>query len=90
MVKLHLLTILSETVAVLLPKNLCVLCLQTEVVKGTLLVTPNAVMFDPNVSDPLVIEKGVEEFGLIAKMDTIISAAIYRDSQAMRDLRLLR
>lgn len=40
-------------------------------------------MFDPNVSNPLVIEKGAEEFGMIAKMDTIMSAAIYHDLEAM-------
>jgi len=57
-------------------------------VKGTLLVTPNAVMFDPNVSDPLVMQNGIEEYGMIAKLDTVVSAAIYRDSQAMQSLRL--
>ena len=53
---------------------------------GTLLVTPNAVMFDPYVCDPLVIEHGVDEYGLIAKLDTLISLAIYRDSEAMHAL----
>ncbi|XP_067929532.1 nuclear receptor coactivator 7-like [Watersipora subatra] len=61
-----------------------------ETVKGTLLVTPNAAMFDPYVSDPLVIERGVEEFGMIAKMDTIVSAAIYKDSKAMHNLQRLK
>ena len=28
------------------------------VVSGTMLVTPNAIMFDPNVLDPLVKERG--------------------------------
>jgi len=40
-------------------------------------------MFDPNLSNPLVIEKGPEEFGMIAKMDTIMSAAIYHDADSM-------
>lgn len=55
-------------------------------IDGVLLVTPNAVMFDPDVSNPLVIEMGAEEFGMIAKMDTIMSAAIYHDLDAMKCL----
>ena len=35
------------------------------VVSGTLLVTPNAIMFDPNVSDTLVIEHGADMYGRI-------------------------
>ncbi|XP_060560372.1 nuclear receptor coactivator 7-like isoform X4 [Ruditapes philippinarum] len=54
------------------------------VVKGTLLVTPNAVMFDPDVSDPLVLEHGAEKYGMIAPMDMIISAAMYHDIAAMK------
>ncbi len=46
---------------------------------GILLVTPNAVMFDPNVSDPLVMERGTEAYGLTVKMDAIASIAIYTD-----------
>jgi len=48
-----------------------------------LLVTPNAVMFDPDVSDPLVLEHGSDKFGMIAPMDLIISAAMYHDIAAM-------
>ncbi|XP_048250781.1 oxidation resistance protein 1-like isoform X3 [Haliotis rufescens] len=54
------------------------------VVSGTLIVTPNAVMFDPNVSDPLVIEHGTEQYGMITPMDMVISAAMYHDIAAMR------
>ncbi|XP_046563270.1 oxidation resistance protein 1-like isoform X2 [Haliotis rubra] len=54
------------------------------VVSGTLIVTPNAVMFDPNVSDPLVIEHGTELYGMITPMDMVISAAMYHDIAAMR------
>lgn len=36
-------------------------------------------MFDPNVSDPLVLERGTEAYGLTVKMDAIASAAIYTD-----------
>ena len=51
---------------------------------GVLLVTPNAIMFDPNVSDPLVIERGADAYGMIAPMETVISAAMYHDIAAMR------
>ncbi|CRK99248.1 CLUMA_CG012679, isoform B [Clunio marinus] len=54
------------------------------VVGGVLLVTPNAVMFDPNVSDPLVIEHGPESYGVIAPMDFIVNAAIFNDIAHMR------
>ena len=40
-------------------------------------------MFDPNVSDPLVVERGADEYGMIAPMDTVISAAMYHDIAAM-------
>lgn len=49
-----------------------------------LLVTPNAVMFDPNVSDPLVIEHGAESYGVIAPMEFVVNAAIYYDIAHMR------
>ena len=49
-----------------------------------LLVTPNAVMFDPNVSDPLVIENGAGDYGMIAPMDTVLSAALYHDIASMQ------
>lgn len=54
------------------------------VVGGVLLVTPNAVMFDPNVSDPLVIEHGPEMYGVIAPMEYVVNAAIYYDIAHMR------
>ncbi|XP_068157958.1 nuclear receptor coactivator 7 isoform X3 [Drosophila tropicalis] len=54
------------------------------VVGGVLLVTPNAVMFDPNVSDPLVIEHGPESYGVIAPMDLVVNAAIFHDIAHMR------
>jgi hypothetical protein len=49
------------------------------VVSGILLVTPNAVMFDPNVTDPLVMERGTEPYSLTVKMDTIARTAIFCD-----------
>lgn len=54
------------------------------VVAGVLLVTPNAVMFDPNVSDPLVIEHGPEAYGVIAPMEFVVNVAIYHDIAHMR------
>ncbi|XP_031345104.1 oxidation resistance protein 1-like isoform X6 [Photinus pyralis] len=54
------------------------------VVSGVLLVTPNAVMFDPNVSDPLVIEHGPEAYGVIAPMEFVVNVAIYHDIAHMR------
>lgn len=49
-----------------------------------LLVTPNAVMFDPNVSDTLVLEHGPESYGVIAPMEFVVNAAIYYDIAHMR------
>ncbi|KAL5013835.1 hypothetical protein ScPMuIL_008105 [Solemya velum] len=54
------------------------------VVSGVLLVTPNAVMFDPYMSDPLVIEHGPEKYGIMAPVDMIVRAAMYHDIAAMR------
>lgn len=47
-------------------------------------MTPNAVMFDPNVSDQLVIEHGPESYGVIAPMEFVVNAAIYYDIAHMR------
>lgn len=41
-------------------------------------------MFDPNVSDPLVIEHGPEAYGVIAPMEFVVNAAIYTDIAHMR------
>ncbi|KAJ9594972.1 hypothetical protein L9F63_013736, partial [Diploptera punctata] len=54
------------------------------VVSGVLLVTPNAIMFDPNVSDPLVMEHGPESYGVIAPMEFVVNVAIYYDIAHMR------
>ena len=51
---------------------------------GVLLVTPNAVMFDPNVSDPLVIERGSESYGVIAPMEFVVNAGLYYDIAHMK------
>ncbi|XP_054713523.1 oxidation resistance protein 1-like isoform X2 [Uloborus diversus] len=49
------------------------------VVSGVLIVTTNHVMFDPNVSDPLVIEYGMDKYGVEAPMSCIVRAALYTD-----------
>ncbi|KAJ6223366.1 hypothetical protein RDWZM_001911 [Blomia tropicalis] len=54
------------------------------VVTGVLLITPNALMFDPNVSDPLVIEHGPELYGVTIPMDSVLKSAIYTDIAHMR------
>ncbi|CAF0812673.1 unnamed protein product [Didymodactylos carnosus] len=48
-------------------------------VSGTLLVTPNAVMFDPDVLDPLVKHNGIDKYGLIIRMEMIAGIALYED-----------
>ncbi|XP_070533092.1 LOW QUALITY PROTEIN: oxidation resistance protein 1-like [Ptychodera flava] len=55
------------------------------VVSGVLLVTPNAIMFDPNVSDSLVIENGADMYGIITPMDMVVSAAMYHDIAPMKE-----
>uniref|UniRef100_A0A0N5C6N6 LysM domain-containing protein n=1 Tax=Strongyloides papillosus TaxID=174720 RepID=A0A0N5C6N6_STREA len=52
-------------------------------VTGTLLVTPNCLMFDPDLSHPLVKENGQDLYGMIANMEDINSVAVYND---IRDL----
>ncbi|GAB6029687.1 hypothetical protein CHUAL_005414 [Chamberlinius hualienensis] len=54
------------------------------VVDGVLLVTPNAVMFDPSVVHTLVMEHGVEKYGVIAPMDYVANAALYTDIAHMK------
>ncbi|VDK50990.1 unnamed protein product [Anisakis simplex] len=52
-------------------------------VSGTLLITPNALMFDPDVTHPLVIENGHELYMVMAHMDDIMSVAVYKDIEAL-------
>ncbi|XP_034017817.1 nuclear receptor coactivator 7 isoform X2 [Thalassophryne amazonica] len=54
------------------------------VVGGVLIVTPNNIMFDPHKSDPLVIELGCEEYGLICPMEEVVSIALYDDVSRMK------
>ncbi|XP_022257322.1 oxidation resistance protein 1-like isoform X1 [Limulus polyphemus] len=54
------------------------------VVSGILLVTPNALMFEPNVSDPLVLEHGAEKFSVIAPMEMVFRESVYCDISHMK------
>ncbi|KAJ8347974.1 hypothetical protein SKAU_G00265630 [Synaphobranchus kaupii] len=54
------------------------------VVGGVMIVTPNNIMFDPHKSDPLVIEHGCEEYGLICPMEEVVSIALYDDISRMQ------
>ena len=49
-----------------------------------MIVTPNNIMFYPNKSDPLVIENGCEEYGLICPMEEVVSIALYNDISHMK------
>uniref|UniRef100_A0A4W5JNX4 Oxidation resistance 1 n=1 Tax=Hucho hucho TaxID=62062 RepID=A0A4W5JNX4_9TELE len=48
-------------------------------VSGVLLVTPNNIMFDPHRMDPLVQERGCEEYGYMCPLEEVMSAAIYKE-----------
>ncbi|XP_066229402.1 nuclear receptor coactivator 7 isoform X3 [Saccopteryx leptura] len=54
------------------------------VVGGVMIVTPNNIMFDPHKSDPVVIENGCEEYGLICPMEEVVSIALYNDISHMK------
>ncbi|XP_076349686.1 oxidation resistance protein 1-like isoform X3 [Tachypleus tridentatus] len=58
--------------------------IQQGVVSGILLVTPNALMFEPNVSDPLVLEHGAEKFSVTAAVEMVFREAIYCDISHMK------
>ena len=49
------------------------------VVSGSVLFTPNAVIFDPEPTDPLVEELEPEAFQIIAPMEFVVNAAIFND-----------
>ncbi|EYC08884.1 hypothetical protein Y032_0063g3412 [Ancylostoma ceylanicum] len=52
-------------------------------VSGTLLVTPNCLMFDPDVTHPLVKENGQDLYGMVANMDEIVSVSVYKEISAL-------
>jgi len=52
------------------------------IIGGTLLVTCNTVMFDPSVSDPLVLEHGPDDYHVAAPLASIMQLTIYEDITA--------
>ncbi|XP_035249083.1 oxidation resistance protein 1a isoform X1 [Anguilla anguilla] len=48
-------------------------------VSGVLLVTPNNIMFDPLRTDPLVQQRGCEEYGIMCPLEEVMSAAMHRE-----------
>lgn len=67
-----------------IPSNTFCSFLLQGVVGGVMIVTPNNIMFDPHKSDPLVIENGCEEYGLICPMEEVVSIALYSDISHMK------
>lgn len=49
------------------------------IISGVLLVTPNNIMFDPHRADPLVLERGCEEYGIMCPLEEIMSATAYKE-----------
>uniref|UniRef100_A0A914C328 Oxidation resistance protein 1 n=1 Tax=Acrobeloides nanus TaxID=290746 RepID=A0A914C328_9BILA len=47
-------------------------------VTGTLLVTPNCLMYDPDISHPLVKENGSDLYGMVANMEDLLSVCMYK------------
>ena len=51
---------------------------------GMLLVTPQCLMFNPSILDPLVIDNGIDSYSLILQMESVSSCAVYDDFIKMR------
>lgn len=51
---------------------------------GTLLFTPNTVLFEPKASDTLVIEHGTATYGVNCNMDRVITVGLYHDIAAIK------
>uniref|UniRef100_A0A915PYZ1 LysM domain-containing protein n=1 Tax=Setaria digitata TaxID=48799 RepID=A0A915PYZ1_9BILA len=54
-------------------------------VTGTLLVTPNALMFDPDVAHPLVLENGQDLYIVMARMEEVMSVTMFNSVTALTD-----
>ncbi|KAL3072522.1 hypothetical protein niasHS_017496 [Heterodera schachtii] len=50
---------------------------------GTLLVTPNCLMFDPDPDHPLVRENGSDLYGMVANMEDIVSVTVYKNISSL-------
>jgi len=57
---------------------------QMEEIPGVLLVTPDAVMFDPDENDPLVVQNGLLLYSMVVPMDSIASVSVYHDADNMK------
>ncbi|XP_046857870.1 oxidation resistance protein 1-like isoform X2 [Xenia sp. Carnegie-2017] len=53
------------------------------VVKGFLLITPHAVMFLPDVSEILVVDRGIEYYNVHFTMQSVCSAGLFDDIASM-------
>uniref|UniRef100_A0AAF5PTF3 LysM domain-containing protein n=1 Tax=Wuchereria bancrofti TaxID=6293 RepID=A0AAF5PTF3_WUCBA len=54
-------------------------------VTGTLLVTPSALMFDPDVIHPLVLENGQDLYIMMARMEEVISVTMFKSATVLTD-----
>lgn len=61
----------------------CLYFMYQGVVNGVVLITPHSVIFNPNVSDPLVMDRGRDCYYIKTPMSAITSAALYKDIAAM-------
>uniref|UniRef100_A0A7E4VDG3 Oxidation resistance protein 1 n=1 Tax=Panagrellus redivivus TaxID=6233 RepID=A0A7E4VDG3_PANRE len=52
-------------------------------VTGTLLITPNTIMFDPDLIHPLVKENGPDLYGMVAPMDDIVSVSVFKHDHSL-------
>ncbi|KRX81344.1 Oxidation resistance protein 1, partial [Trichinella sp. T6] len=55
------------------------------VVSGVLLATPNCLMFDPDVSHPLVVENGVEKYSMVVALEQLVSVSLFKNVSALTD-----
>ena len=56
---------------------------QQGVVKGCLLITPHAVIFNPDVSEILVVDRGAEYYHVNFPMDSVCAAGVFDDIASM-------
>ncbi|XP_039254995.2 oxidation resistance protein 1-like isoform X1 [Styela clava] len=54
-----------------------------EMVQGVMLVTPTALMFDPEPDDPVALRDGCTEYGIMCPMHLINTIAMYNDTSRM-------
>jgi len=53
-------------------------------VPGVFLITPDAVMFDPEETNPLVVRDGAAEYSMVVPIDCVTSVSIYHDVEDMK------